>query len=324
MDKNLKIFTITIIIFISTLVAYQFAYSIGEKYFFDKLFYQKSIAHGYLVKDKNDYNLEKYGVRSENLTGLMYTELSENKNVLGNSSNDNYTIAIIGDSLVWGVGVKDTETFSQILGKQLNKIRNTKVLQLGFPGDSLIDNYSKYLLVNNQEKIDLYIFLIVENDLLFHKEGRYLPSKYEEFVSLCNEVPIDVTLDHAGAPTTDDDYHTLLEKSFNNPKNLCLAEKTLTLFPKENSIFLQIAPDLKYIPSYTNFQDILNKSSLNLLSTNEGKKISKYDKYWQDFYRQSIISKKERHPSKTSHSMFADILFGEITQNARWKFNSKN
>jgi hypothetical protein len=133
---------------------------ISEKFFFDKFFYQKSIKYGYILS-KRDAKLEDFGKRAADvLTLLKHPEELR-------SSQGLFTVAIIGDSFVWGQGIRNQDRFAEVLEKKIKKIRPARVLSLALCGDSLYDNYIKYqILIRNGIHVDFFVFGLVDNDLV--------------------------------------------------------------------------------------------------------------------------------------------------------------
>ena len=91
------------------------------------------------------------------------------------STKDIYTIALIGDSFAYGLGVRENESFGRILEAKLNKIKPTKIYVLALPGDSIVENYAKFLLMDSSVRVDLYIFSMVKNDLVYDHNHKYPP-----------------------------------------------------------------------------------------------------------------------------------------------------
>lgn len=317
MKKGLKIFCIVCFVCISGLLSYKGAYWIGEKYFFDKLFYQKSIKHGYMPPGK-DFDYKYFGGRSKDLKALGEFTYKNKNNIRGVSNkNEVYTVAVIGDSYVWGEGVKEDQIFTRVLEKKLNKIRPTKVLSLGECGDSILDYLARYEKVKSVYNIDLNIFSAVNNDALLNRDGRLENDDYKNIISDCQKkYNTDPIYDFYS-----DDGKKWLEnflKVGNNPVNLCVMERSIELLPTEKSIY--------FIPQYfwENAEDIvlyrnfLSKYSKNILLSSSGENIKEYQPLFSGNAFQ--VSKKEGHPSVMAHQMYADVLYREITNNPKWKF----
>lgn len=324
-----KIVLILLISTITSIVAYKLAYFIGEKYFFDKLFYRKSTQHGY-IKAGDWKNIASSLTREEplqhrlfDLHDLMYEE----EKILGKSTyGEKFNIAIIGDSMTYGLGVKESETFASILEKKLNKIKPTKVYNYSFPGDDIINNFTKYKKAKETKQIDLFIFSIVDNDLIFNDIDRYPQNKeaYSEILSLCEKEP--VFFEYSNIASREKWVEKIYYPSFSEEhSNLCFLEKIISRLNKSNTLFFSFSynPDQQDIeeakPDSVILKSLLIFSKYNKIIAidNDGfildptkKKLLKYTE----------ISKIEQHPSKETHKNYAEIIFDEIYNNPRWKF----
>lgn len=295
-------------------------YFISEKYFFDKFFYQKSVKFGYLPSSGEKIDWTKYGDRDSTISSLFIDP--ETPKVLGSTSNE-YVIALIGDSHVWGMGIEENKTLSKILEKRLNIIRKTKVLQLGFPGDSLIDNYVKYVRLDEQQKVDLYVFVVVENDLIFNSWATYDSDLTDNIYHMCDDISGEFTYNVEHKRLNDLEYAELRDQSYINPKNICLLNKLVPLYPKNNAIYFETALSFKKKPVFDVFSKTIRENNMTVISSDLGKNYIEYKKYFDendfDIFR---VSKKDGHPSSFANQMYSDILFDEITQNPQWSFNS--
>jgi hypothetical protein len=315
MKKFLSIIGLTVFVFLSAYFSYQLSYFIGEKYFFDKLLYKKSVKHGY-IDCWEGCEFEKFGKRAEDIQKIYGKSLEPTNRVLGERADDTYIIAVIGDSITWGVGVRENEAVPALLEKKLSKFKKTKVLQLGFPADDFLENYIKYKLIQQTNSIDLYVFIIVENDLLFNREGKYDIELYQKIISECTGLKDLITYNYyEGTPGYN--YTELVYNSFNNSQNLCVFEKTASLYPK-NSIFFD--PNWLYSEQLNIYAEGLKKEGLKVLFTEKARAYSEYYKYWEYPNKYFRVSEAESHPSKIAHEMYADLLFEEITSNPKWGF----
>jgi len=301
---------------ISGCLSYKLVYFIGETYFFDKFFYQKSIKYGYGEK----WKLENYGERSEDLLSLEY--LASNKieadyksnKVLGVENDNVYKIAVIGDSIVWGEGLKNDDRFVEILEKKLNKIYPTKVFSFSECGDSILENYIKYkILENARSDIDLYIFGLVKNDLIFKNKERYDLLIFDKIVNDCADKPFYFS-------NTDSDdvlYKDTVKNSFDkNFGNFCVLEKIADLLPKEKTIYFDfsIVSKDEYLERYIS---VLREKNLFIKKYIDYtcKACEKCDCYF--------VSEKERHPSVFANKKYAETLYNEIITNSEYQFPKK-
>ncbi len=324
MKKFLKLISLISLIVLFSFVTYQICYWTAERYFFDKFFFKKSVKHGYLFCDQDGCHLEKYGKRSEDIINLLSESDPGNQTakVLGRRTEDTFTIAIIGDSFVWGVGVKNNERFSVLLEKKLNKIRKTKILSYGRPADNLAEHLAKMDLISKSSgpNINLYIFALIFNDILARQKQNYKNQLVEQIMEECSSVGEYIYKDYATYEKDNLPYHIWVDKAWKNEANLCVFKRCISYFP-HNAIYFATTDyqsDNKYT-GYEVYKDILQKNNFFILSADKGKEIKNYQKYWENF-ENFRVSEKEPHASKLAHQMYADILYQEIITNPRWKF----
>jgi hypothetical protein len=298
-------------------------YSVGETYFFDRLFYQKSARYGYTENSgQQKWWGTSLGQRSEDIEALFASTKGDDGNILGATDTETFDIAIIGDSYVWGQGVKNSQRFPVILEKKLNKLRPTQIYSLALPGDNLLEHLIKYRAAKESLSIDLYIFVPVQNDALINTYTPY-PQTTGGVDEITNRCPArkEAIFDQAKT-VTDHQYREMILASWHNPANRCMAETTLSLFPP-NSLFFVPDDYSDNLDSYVSYRQIILQLGFSFTSASRGKNMKGYQKYWQEpqmghFFQ---ISSLEKHPSKLAHQMYADILYQEITSNPQWRFN---
>ena len=211
---------------ISITLTVKFSLWISETFFFDKFYYYKSVAHGYWVPGKN-LSWKDFGKRGQDLIALVppvKNKKSNTGNVLGTSADKAFTIAVIGDSFVWGQGLEENDRFVDILESKLNKILPTKVISLGNSGDGIVENYIKYkMLIAINPDIDLYMFGVVFNDLCLSSHSTYDKSLYDEILSKCPKPFISEPEFKSELENWDNLYGQAVNKSFDNKYgNLCI------------------------------------------------------------------------------------------------------
>jgi len=180
-------------------------YIFSEKYFFDKLFNQKSISHGYYnfwPNEVDDWQIVakkfNYNQRNTDLLNLIFAKQGDEQATAyfaKERKESTFKIAMIGDSMFFGLGVRKNQTVAYYLEKILKKNNNNvKIYNYSFAGDDILDNYLKYQLVQKYLKPDLTILGLVDNDLIFDNLERY-PGKNElneQLVRFCrNRVMIE-------------------------------------------------------------------------------------------------------------------------------------
>jgi len=328
--KIVAIFTLSISL---TYFTYILCYTLAEKYFFDKFFYQKSISHGYGLQTNKQLSLESFGDRSKDMVNL----LSNNPNILGAIDNNNvYKVAIIGDSYAWGMGLKYSQTVSQIISKKLNTHRPTLIYNYSEPGNSILEYYANINKTQKFNYIDLYVVLMVANDIAFNKESRFPNNDYQNILSDCQiknkENPLVYWFNwqeyNKNNPNSSfqDISHEIennTNKSWSSSSNLCVLDTISKLFP-HNTIFLitddyEDSGNRKFFNIYKN---ALEKYHHKVISSESQKYNPQYSKYWTsgNVWSYFRISENEIHPSALAHQMCADTIYNEITANPEWNF----
>lgn len=328
---------------ISLLVSLLLAYWVAERYFFDKLFYKKSIAHGYWQRYSR---LEDYGSRSRDLVNLksLWGSKYRNNQILGASENlegkDVYTIAVIGDSYVWGVGLRFKQTFTQILEKKLNQARKTKVLVFGNSGDSILEYLDRYYVASQVHPVNLFIFVLTENDMMLNADDRLVSSIARDILTECSEeiqlTPIvydpstfynnRMQVKNAGFTNElEAKVVSAIVSSCRTESNLCVTDSVLNFLSKVGHSAIYFVSD-----NYRNdrycwdvYISAMSTYNLNMVSSSEGRSIKKYIKHWNDPFKNFTVSPQETHPSKIAHQMYADILYNEIVGDMKYGFTAK-
>ncbi|HWS48742.1 MAG TPA: hypothetical protein VN174_01665 [Candidatus Methanoperedens sp.] len=305
MSRLHKIFILILLSAITCLITYFICYYIAEKYFFDKIFFQKSVTHGYWTTNSK-LSYADFGDRAKDIITLN----SSNSDVLGTFDDHNYKIVILGDSYLWGQGIKNPDRFAHILENKLNKIRPTKVYSLGIGGDNIFDNYLKYkksLSVFGQA--NLYIFGLLYNDFLLNGDNRY---SSDDFLNiLIRNCPQNVIYDVDDNPSPDKYYQAVKSSLSINSANYCAYKNLLPLLPKSNTIYINLSSIQGVFDINDEFNNIIS-NDLNIINIPYNISIN------------SSVSKAESHPSSKSNKIYANTLFNEIITNPQWGFIDTN
>lgn len=318
-----KLFLLSISAIISSLVVFVLI----ETFFFDRLLYKKSPIHGYdkdaseALKQKNNFFIEN---RIRDLRAVINPEEKSGK-VLGTQTGV-YTIALIGDSLAYGTGVKGGEVFGRVLETKLNKIRPTKVYILALPGDSIVENYAKFLLAREVIGTNLFVFSMVDNDLIYDHLNKYPNEEAvydflkescprEEFIYHWKDEDLESQLKNGLAPSHSNQFanrcwvETVVKKimSFQNTRFFFFSNFSLTDLNLQSTNSLNFSGKLRRE---------LEIDYVRLIEDNGGTVVHRLDvpvKKWG-------ASKLEGHASRELHSLFAETLYQEIAANPRWGF----
>lgn len=330
-NKSLKnIFLILISLFTSLFLVLFFA----ETLFFDKFYYQKSASFGY---DKNERNLinqtqisSQLRSRIKDLNDLLEIRNQNQSKILGTSSEGNKNIAIIGDSIAYGLGVKNDQKFGNYLEKLFHK-NDIKVFTLAQAGDSLLDHYAKMKIAKETINPDIYVVTLVANDLLFDSKDKYPQTQqiFDQLKTKCKSHEFIYEWTNLPPQRWHEVITIGIANSYNDQyANTCYAKEILTMINSEfkNVIFLPVD---EYIPSNELHQNnpdfviIMSQAMEKLIqiTKDSGGTVLNPKGILSDFKFQPV-SKSESHPSKYTHQQFANILYLYINNHLWSKFSN--
>lgn len=300
---------------LSTFISVYIAYFVTEHFFFDKFFYRKSITHGYM----NDANVDmtKLGRRAVDIIWLQNEMKGQEQKEIQN--DDAYNITIIGDSAVWGQGIKNDERFTVLLEQKLNKVRKTKVYSFALPGDNFTQNYEKIKFlesIQNKNRIDLYILALGHNDAFITVSDRYLSDLSKPLLEECSKNSQLIYDTYVSPTETHNTYKKMTEEALDNLGNSCVIDKIVSLLPK-NLIVLEIDNNFPDDSLHDKYEEIFSKYGFRLLTP-----LPYFKNTWDPFNLQSkTVSKIDGHPSKYVNKIFSKILYEEITKDPKFEFN---
>jgi len=318
-----KFFVVLIALFICFLVVICL-YFLSEKYFFDKLFNQKSLLHGYYQfwpNEVSDWQLvaEKFNQdqRNKDLLNLIYAEEGDQEALAYFTKERNgstFKIAMIGDSMFFGLGVRKNQTVAYYLQKILKTNNSSvKIYNYSFAGDDILDNYIKYKLVQKYLKPDLIVLGLVDNDLIFDNIGRY-PGKTELNERLKESCPGRTLIEWKKEDRikNDLDFNRLvfLSSFVTNSQNYCFLTQLGQGISEENIILLPFnytnAP--YFITECSNEDQLIfciYKQIFNRYLAAFNKNIPIIDLYNLDI---EPISKNEQHFNKSANFRLAQRI----------------
>ena len=309
----LKIFFLFLTSIFICFLTYRFCYFIAEKYFFDKFFYQKSVIHGYFPSN-NSTQFSDFGDRSKDLISL------DNSKLKGDPKK--YKIVIIGDSHVWGQGIRNEQRFAKLLKNKLNKIRPTEVFSLGKLGYNTLD-YSQIMIKSSSFfSADLYIVLPVTNDAIINNENQNSPILLNCQKQFPDQTPLYFLQNDQLSNNNLQNYISdQINLSWQNPINTCVVNESLKLFPASKTIFLIDKNYNRDNQQFEIYQQLIYQNNKYQISTEVGKFMNNYKKYFKDnTYSNFEVSPSDPHPNTLANQMYTDILFDEIITNPQWNF----
>lgn len=297
--KRVRILILLFLIIVGTATALNISFWLSEHYFFDKLYYQKSTQFGYWIKGKS-LSFRDFGKRSEDMRNL-FSEIAT-KNVMGGSVNNRiFTIVMIGDSFVWGTGIKETDRFVNILENKLNTLLPTKIISLGNVGDNMLDNYLKYYFYTKNHTANLYIFGMVDNDLFLRGNNVYSREVQDNLIKFC-EKPIVYDPENT---LLDTDYTAYIYDSYDEKNgNICIFRNVLDSIPKnKNILFLNFGDNFGFSELLKKYTKEVESRGFTVLSV-------PYTKDDATLHVSSI----EYHPSAKANRLFVDLLYTYVTE----------
>ena len=300
--------------------------SVAGKYIVDNSFdlfvFQKSVEYGYFPFWRN-VAPEEYGVRAADITALRnamkaFGESPESESPdaswLRNESEGKYVVALIGDSFIWGQGLRNEERFAHLLSERLNSVRPTRVLSLANCGDNLMENYLKYEAVDRiVPHIDLLVFGLVSNDLLVNPgPARYDSEGLQLIFDLCPNMPFVEDLLATGR-RADRLRNLRIGQTFDPNSgygNHCVLERLAASYlPSEDSIYF-----LFWSGMTERYTAVLEAAGLDVLDATPALSESlHHPRDWR-------VSPKDGHPSAKANAIFADLLFSKIAKDPRYRF----
>ena len=330
MNQFLKSLSILLISLSFCFLSYFFCMFIAEKYFFDKFFYRKSSVFGYNYYSSPQPDFGERNIYLSKLTSIDSSHLLETID----DDQSNYIISIIGDSYVWGQGIKNKQRFSKLLENKLNKIRPTKVISIGEIGNNSLEYLQHYDQIKKLYNSNLYIFTLVYNDAFINQgENQYYP-EYYSIINQCQEMYPDIKpvyeiyeyLMNQGYDFNQDGVNEIISKahdeSWKNPINICIEKEISARLPTQNSLYFFADYYTDDNQNYSVYKNILSETNKTIIDSRVAKNYPKYKKYLSqdNIYDNFIVSQKETHPNALANQMYADILFNEITTNPKFGF----
>lgn len=328
-----------------TLVSIWACLRISEIYFFDKFYYTKSPTFGYIrpvpnpLGNSNNPPTIEERIKDLRLifSGKTQETLATEKpslvgRVLGvfddqtDSTVKPYVVFLIGDSYVYGNGVRVSERMSVFLEKKLRAIRPTKVYTLAQSGDSIVDNYYKLQAAEKVIQPDIAIMGMVVNDFILDQTDKY-PDELVFYNQLREECPQEERkVQWTGPQMTPEEGMMLnLYPSISEDyANICYYERILERMEGKPVLFYSFDPLSPDPPPESEeyawkgwqiMHTYASRAQLHGFGFTSPNNIENFV-----FTPRATI---EGHPSVKTHELFAESLFKEITTNPRWGFMQK-
>jgi hypothetical protein len=314
--KTVLILFLSLVLFSLSILS---CFWIGERFFFDKIFYQKSALHGYLpnsvVGTSSDEELtffEKF-LQQQRRTDLKQILMAETNNtvITGTKQDRPFTIVIIGDSFVYGTGVRTSERFGAVLERELNKLKPTQVYVLAEPGNSIVDDFLLYRLAQKHYHPDLTIIGLFENDLLFNSD-RYPGAEelHHEMDLACPQPLFSIkTEDDVAWPQLIRFFHLSFSSAY---KNYCFLQYLSERFGQDRKLLFFAFNLFDGAPQcgiYDTAEQCYDRSLMQKYAATlriAGNTI--YGQNQDVSFISESVSKMEDHPSKKMHLFYGQLL----------------
>jgi len=290
------------------------SYWIVEHYYFDKFFFQKSTVFGYWHRPDDDkITFASFGNRAKDIAYLDHFANNElfpiPNRVLGTTHEGKraHTIVTIGDSYVWGQGIKNQYRFPVLLETRLNRIAPTKIISLARQGDGLFDNYMKYELARYAyPDADLFIIGVVDNDvILLGGRNSYNENFLQSLIHTCGDLPLLYFQEEPALP--EEEYY---KASY---ANYCVFQKTIQMLPKSNAIYFDFAS--KYFSQFEFSEQMIledmRRAGLPIVSAKQA-----IERAANGNYETLHVSRLDSHPNAQANKIFSDVLYEYITASA--------
>ena len=296
---------ITFTVLTSLIVALLLCFYLGEQYFFDVLFYKKSVLHGYYNPQNShfawlDNQVEKPRRRdlADILAGKTWSKKAGVK-----------TIVVIGDSYVYGVGIRKSQRFSNLLAPELKKLGITaEVYTFAEPGNSIMDSFALYQLVKKQLDPDLIVLGIVSNDLFFNLNQYPGDSEnMERFNKVCSGQIYDA----AGIYfSTIDEYFGAAQESFSsNWKNRCYLEQIAKILGQDSDVlYFSFSPRHSIIACNSKDKTAETIIMNQYMSILEQYGVRGFNHLTHGEFKSERVSGAEGHPSAKTHMTYAQEI----------------
>lgn len=273
-------------------------------FFFDKFIYLKDPEYGYVRNADGGW----FCSADLNSDGFRDIEFYPKK-------DSEFLILVVGDSLVYGQGLRIKDRFSNLLQKRLNKIRKTRVYNLGRCGANIYRNYVNAEKYRKKLNPNLIIFTLFENDLLINEDLSDFPNSIDQSVS-GRKIVYEVGQEN----TPVEYYQQILETFDENTVNYSMLMDLMPQMPRDKTLYYLLT---YWEPNTNPFKllEVFNQHGFPIIN-NFALYFEKYEKL-ANKKLELQISPKETHPNAIANQMFTERLYQEIISNPQWGFTEK-
>lgn len=289
-----------------------------ESWFFDRLYYRKSLEYGYALDFPHlpyGDRLARSGVRGQDLiqlygrSGIRINLDPKRLPPEPPQPAGTYTIIALGDSLCWGQGLEEEDRWVHRLEKRLDAIRSTRIVSLCEQGDQLAEHVMKYEASRRIWQADLYLISLVSDDLDVQPVGLPRPPDILKELEPCWTLPDLRSLPQR--PRSPDEMVC--------PEGYacdCILRTEMKRLPKEKALYFDYGEAFQ---AGFNVERTLAAPFLAAgydVITLVPEVRDAQGRFDQDYY----VSHMERHPSAMANRLFADALYERIRTEPRYGF----
>lgn len=332
--KLLKVTALFGLVVVVLLGAVEFAWRLTERYYFDRVFYQKSPLYGYIPDETKTYNLigtpKHHWAVEQRLVDLreLWRHEAENTDYPEKFDKSVFKVAFIGDSYVYGMGVLEPERISEVLERKLNTIRPTKVYSFAQMADDVLDYYANFLVAERRLKPDLYIVGMVWNDFeVWGSKHDMQETLRQRLQTVCKNPEYKENF----SPESSSWLEIIREHSVHSISpaynNFCYMNEFIKDIQTERKVMFfnfnhfegahwcKIGDSEEHI-----YHSLVMDEYEKLIYQNDGAVFGINVENWDKW---KSVSPTEAHPAKSMHALGAQIILDELLRDPNWGFVSQ-
>jgi hypothetical protein len=318
--KNFRLGFLSITAFAISVLSLLLSFHIGERFFFDRLFYQKSQWHGYFSCGKDNCPIESFLSRSSGLLDLeRLSQQMRDGEVLGIDTNQiKINVGVVGDSYTWGTGVRSNQTFISKLKNKLEQNYKIALNSYATPGNNVMQHYQLVEFITLNNLADWVIIVPTSSDIFVSSNDWYdqfLPTNNRNIIEhYCRDITgQDFTYDFIDDIEDPDDYPRAVTQAWDNKANQCLVEQFLLLLASTGKQVMFFFPDLhsdceNAIDPQCNYVTMVKSFSFPVYTLTDVSRDECCNAMFPSETGKLRVSAVEGHPSALAHEIYFRFL----------------
>ena len=202
-----------------------------------------------------------------------------------------------------------------VLEERLDELAPTRVPSLANCGDDLVNHAVKHRWVQEMEpRLDLTIFVLVNNAVLFDNQDRYDAALYRELIRPCQGKPLFDPPSDRNIPGNE--YWNRVQQSYDGERyaNYCVLEYlSARKLPRQRAVYIVFGA---LLGDTSRLVAPLIDNGLRVLDLSD---FMKRRGIVPDRNRLTV-SARDGHPSHYANQLATEMLFEEITAHPRYGF----